>query len=1020
MRYKNKIGITIIALLLAVVCSYAQNLEITGSSIDCRESSSSVDYLPYGILRPGAHSTYEWSIEGGADFITSNTATGTGVMVRFTEGTGTVTLRVTERIGSRIVGTRVKEISKNIRPTMVSVDGPTGWGAVCSEQKGVVYTATANNAQSFTWTVPEGNTLVSQSGNTAVVDFHGVAGNMVVCAQNGEGCVSHNCLHPYVAPVGDCPQPQQCEMAISAENKSVCQNDVFDVALSMSDVDCYCVNSMFFSVRYNSSVLQLEGVNSQSNFVRFKDCGNGMVSAIISVENGTGFRGGNIGTLRFKALESGTSDITPISFEYTGSGDGEEPTVTFVNGVVTVAPSTQIQISPTVSEIAKGETVALQATPAGGTWQGDGISGSTFNSATVGVGKHTLTYVVAPNGETCGGRDSIEITVTNDCNFRFILPDTVLCEPAGLVTVPIRLSDTCACISDVHFCLTYDTAVVRYVDIESNNKTVYVRENGNVLSAIVSNNAPVTTEFLALQFEVVGQGESNMTLFVNDILKDGNLQNYTATGTITIGQSPIVQIDVPQIFYEQDTAIALTAIPANGQWVGDGITDGNYFNPSLAGIGTHTLKYVVSAYDDYCAAEDSVQIEVKSNCRWEVLQQAYNAFVGDTVQFEFGLNNPANCGCVSSLIATIQYDSEKLQFNGDTSYLYSQSGLTIKSCDGGIRLLVSSSDMLPISLPFVAKAEGNAIVQAEVVDFIGNIRDVLYAQSNVHIEEKVVRTIEIDGSRVVCRSNQWEDYHRITYTIVEPANNAQYNWTVTGNARIETQNANSVQIHFLSGMQTVSLTAREIVNGEQTAETTIAIEQRIRPNDLNYQNLGDNNVCNTAENVIYTVSGNASEYHWEVPANAEIVSGQGTNRIAVNFNGTSGNIVVHAQNGEGCLSYGGIYYPVNVNGDCPPQEYTLKSLTLDDEEQGENENIAAPIDLAETYVNVYPIPVKHILTISTNATIQRVIVYDVVGGIVMQRQNVTQIDVSNLLAGNYFVQIETDKGTFTKPIVVVK
>ena len=177
-------------------------------------------------------------------------------------------------------------------------------------------------------------------------------------------------------------------------------------------------------------------------------------------------------------------------------------------------------------------------------------------------------------------------------------------------------------------------------------------------------------------------------------------------------------------------------------------------------------------------------------------------------------------------------------------------------------------------------------------------------------------------------------------------------------------------------------------------------------------------MCNTAENVIYTVLGNASEYHWEVPANAEIVSGQGTNRIAVNFNGTSGNIVVHAQNGEGCLSYGGIYYPVNVNGDCPPQEYSLKSLTLSDEEQ--NENDGTSLDIAETYLNVYPLPVKHILTISTNATIQRVIVYDVVGGIVMQRQNVTQIDVSNLLAGNYFVQIETDKGTFTKPIVVVK
>ena len=63
---------------------------------------------------------------------------------------------------------------------------------------------------------------------------------------------------------------------------------------------------------------------------------------------------------------------------------------------------------------------------------------------------------------------------------------------------------------------------------------------------------------------------------------------------------------------------------------------------------------------------------------------------------------------------------------------------------------------------------------------------------------------------------------------------------------------------------------------------------------------------------------------------------------------------------------------------------------------------------------------KQIYLISTNATIQRLIVYDVVGDVVTQKQNVTQIDVSNQLAANYFVQIETDKGTFTKPIVVVK
>ena len=110
MRYRNKIGITIVALLLAVVCSYAQNLEIIGLPTDCKESISSIDYLQYEVLASSSNVVYEWSIEGGADFNPSKTAIGNSVTVRFTEGTGTVILRVTERDGKLITQ---RDISNN-------------------------------------------------------------------------------------------------------------------------------------------------------------------------------------------------------------------------------------------------------------------------------------------------------------------------------------------------------------------------------------------------------------------------------------------------------------------------------------------------------------------------------------------------------------------------------------------------------------------------------------------------------------------------------------------------------------------------------------------------------------------------------------------------------------------------------------------------------------------------------------------------------------------------------------------
>ena len=95
---------------MSVVDSYSQNLEIIGLPTDCKESISSIDYLQYEVLASSSNVVYEWSIEGGADFNPSRTAIGNSVTVRFTEGTETVILRVTERDGKLITQ---RDISNN-------------------------------------------------------------------------------------------------------------------------------------------------------------------------------------------------------------------------------------------------------------------------------------------------------------------------------------------------------------------------------------------------------------------------------------------------------------------------------------------------------------------------------------------------------------------------------------------------------------------------------------------------------------------------------------------------------------------------------------------------------------------------------------------------------------------------------------------------------------------------------------------------------------------------------------------
>jgi hypothetical protein len=60
-----------------------------------------------------------------------------------------------------------------------------------------------------------------------------------------------------------------------------------------------------------------------------------------------------------------------------------------------VAPPVVPAMAPVPPQCTAGASVALAATPAGGTWSGPGMSGSTFSPAAAGPGTHTLTYSVS-------------------------------------------------------------------------------------------------------------------------------------------------------------------------------------------------------------------------------------------------------------------------------------------------------------------------------------------------------------------------------------------------------------------------------------------------------------------------------------------------------------------------------------------------------------------------------------------------------------------------------------------------
>jgi hypothetical protein len=104
-----------------------------------------------------------------------------------------------------------------------------------------------------------------------------------------------------------------------------------------------------------------------------------------------------------------TITVTPT---YTNGGIScTGPTRSFT---ITVNPLPNIVFTNVPPRVCLTDTVVvLRATPAGGTWSGPGVSGNTFNAATVGVGVYQVSYTVT-NAFGCTTTRNANIIV-NDC-----------------------------------------------------------------------------------------------------------------------------------------------------------------------------------------------------------------------------------------------------------------------------------------------------------------------------------------------------------------------------------------------------------------------------------------------------------------------------------------------------------------------------------------------------------------------------------------------------------------------------
>lgn len=181
-------------------------------------------------------------------------------------------------------------------------------------------------------------------------------------------------------------------------------------------------------------------------------------------------------------------------------------------------------------------------TPAGGSYQGQGVVNGTFNPVLAGIGNHKIKYTYF-NADSCSSTDSLMINV----------------HPVPVATFP-ALNDIC------------EHAVPLLLNV------------GLPAGGTYSGPGVVANTFNPSQ---TGVGTFQLTY----IYADSFGCDDTVHGNITVIAGPEVQLtSIPAVCVDHAPIFLNQGSPVGGTYSGAGVT-GNTFNPSVAGVGYHTIVY---------------------------------------------------------------------------------------------------------------------------------------------------------------------------------------------------------------------------------------------------------------------------------------------------------------------------------------------------------------------------------------------------------------------------------------------
>ncbi|MFK7903785.1 MAG: gliding motility-associated C-terminal domain-containing protein, partial [Chitinophagales bacterium] len=384
--------------------------------------------------------------------------------------------------------------------------------------------------------------------------------------------------------------------------------------------------------------------------------------------------------------------------------------------------------------------VILEATPEGGTFSGDGVSGNEFDPSLVDFDNANIQYTYTDVNTGCEYNTSANVAIIEVPFAEFEISPNTLCANGNMEAI-VSFTGTANLNATPNWDFGGGIAVpstgfgphtVTWADAQTSNEVSLNIDNQGCISNTFSEKvvlvAPIeafevscagtSTTTVSFDWEDVPNAEGyeityslngettnapihtfNSEFALNELATNDTIEilviaiatepcgNVEATAICITNDCPDISLEINNLnesYCSNEASFGLSAIPEGGVFVGEGIEEGNVFNPSLAAIGANSIEY---QYTDE-----------ESGCEYSL---------GFEVNVEAPLTTPF-VNCVESTQTSITFEWTIIEgaVNYEITYTVNGSGETSETLDSSPFEVTGLSPQDEVNISVIAIGEG--------------------------------------------------------------------------------------------------------------------------------------------------------------------------------------------------------------------------------------------------------------------------------------------------------------------------